>query len=339
MNLPTAQRAVRLLPGATATAQELACKEWPVPTLRAGEVLVRNSVAGLNFIDVYFRTGLYPNPSGLLGAEGAGTVVRVADAADERFVGRRVAYCMASGAYSEYTAVSSARCVVIPDGTSMERAVAVMTHGLTAHYLTHDCTGAHRLGPDSWVLVHAAGSGTGNMVAQVASKVLRASVVGTASGGKLRDALERGRCKHVVDYSDKTDLAKRVRALTPAQAGFHVVFDGVGKDTYAHSLDALRVRGCLALFGNASGPVPPIDPLSLSSKGSLTVTRPTLAHFIADPAEYQRRCADVFDWERRGLLAVDVDREFPLEDVGAAHALLEGGGTKGKVLIRVAASL
>lgn len=341
--LPAKQRAVRIPPNAPLKdATQLRVSEVDVPALKPGEVLVRNEVAGLNMIDVYHRNGLYANASGLLGVEGAGVVAAVGSPADDKFVGRRVAYCMTQGSYAEFTAVPTNRCVVVPDDMSFETAVQCMTQGLTAHYLTHDCVGGNtKLGPQSWVLVHAAGSGTGNLVAQVASKVLGANVVGTASTAKLRDAHVRGNCKHVVDYTpfrtgeNATEFANQLRALTPNGAGFHAAFDGVGKATTDATLASMRARGTVVFFGNASGPVPPLDVLTLTARGSLFVTRPSLAHFIADPDEYRHRASDVFTWVRRGILQLQVDREFALDDVGAAHVYLEEGKTTGKVIIRV----
>lgn len=327
-------RAVRMTPGTTmANPLDLRLGEWPVPMLKPGEVLVKNHVAGLNFIETYHRSGLYANPTGLLGIEGAGTCVDAFDQADAAFVGRRVAYVMANGAYAEYTAVPSTKCVELPAAVSFERAVELMMGGLTAHYLA-ECG---RVTRDSWVLIQAAGSGTGNLLSQVCSRVLGANVVGTASTSKLNNGLERGGAKHMIDYSgDKTDLAAKVRALTPEGRGFDASFDGVGRDTWECSLTALRPRGTCVLFGNASGPVPPIDPLILTARGSLVLTRPKLADFVSTPEEFARRVSDVFSWEARGLIWAESDREFPLEKVGEAHAYMEAGKTKGKVLIRIA---
>lgn len=339
--IPTLQRAVRIAAN-TPLKNPLDLRvaaDVPVPhPLPPTHVLVKNTVSGVNFIDTYHRSGLYPNPNGTLGVEGAGVVVAAADPADAPFVGRRVAYGGANfGSYAEFSAVPSGKCVVLPDDVTDEAAVCFMMSGLTAHYLTRDATGGIQLGPGKWVLVQAAGSGTGNVVAQVAS-LMGATVIGTASTGKLAAAKERGRCRHVLDYSTLkgAELAAKVKSLTPKGLGVDVVFDGVGKDTYDSSLSSVRPRGTVAFFGNASGPVPPLDVLLLSQKGSITVTRPALAHFIADPEEYRRRVSDVLDWHRRGLLKLDIDREFPLEEAGAAQKYLEDGKTRGKVLLRIA---
>jgi NADPH2:quinone reductase len=324
-------KAVRLEGSTPTTAQGLKVRQVPIPKPNKGEVLVKNRVAGLNFIDTYLRNGLYPNPTGLLGGEGAGEIIQD-EAQGGKLVGSRVAYIMGAGSYAEYTTVVADKCVVLPDDITYETAMGLMMNGLTAHYLLFDCARAKK---DSWILVQAAGSGTSNMVAQIASRVIGANIVGTSSPGKIEAGYKRGGAKAMVDYSNTEGLALRLRSYTPNHVGFDAVIDGVGKNTWTVSLDSLRPRGVAVFYGNASGPIPPMDLLELSKRGSLSVVRPSLANYIS-PEELKQRTSDIFSWYRRGLLLIETDAEFPLEDVGKAHEYMEKGKTKGKVIIRIA---
>lgn len=303
--------------------------EIDAPSPGPGEALVEIARAGVNFIDVQFRSGAYPTPAlpFTLGMEGAGTVVAVGEGVAEVGEGDRVAYAMVPGSYAGCAIVPATRLVKVPAGVELESAAAAMLQGMTAHYLTHS---TYRLQPGETVLVHAAAGGAGLLVTQVA-RMLGATVFGTVgSAAKAAIALEAG-AEAVIDYSHQ-DFEAEVKRLTGGE-GVNVVYDSVGKDTFAGSLNCLKPRGYLVLFGFASGPVAPFDPALLGVKGSLFLTRPGLPKYIATREELLGRAGDVFRWIESGDLQLNIDRVLPLAGAAEAHAALEGRRTTGKLLL------
>ena len=298
----------------------------PVP--QPGEAVVKVEAAGLNFIDVYQRSGLYPVPlPATLGQEAAGVVDAVA--ADVRDVrpGDRVAYTGVLGAYAEYAAVPAQRLVALPDGVSTRQGAAVMLQGLTAHYLA---TSTYPLEPGDRCLVHAAAGGVGLLLVQIA-KLLGAFVIGTVSTAE-KEALARGAgADEVIRYTEE-DFVAAVRRITGG-AGVHVVYDSVGRTTFARGLEALAPRGMMVLFGASSGPVAAFDPQLLNQRGSLFLTRPTLGHYTATRDELLARSDELLGWVASGALTVRAEHEFPLAEAARAHTELEGRRTTGKVLL------
>jgi NADPH:quinone reductase len=314
----------------TGGPESLTYTDIPKPEPAADEVLVRIHASGVNFIDVYHRTGLYKVPETpiRLGTEGAGTV-ESADPSTGFKPGQRVAYAMARGSYAEYAAVSARLLVPIPDNVSFEDAAAVMLQGMTAHYLTHS---TFPLQAGQTCLIHASAGGTGLLLVQMA-KIAGATVIGTASTREKANRAKEHGADHVILYTE-ADFSAEVRRLTE-QAGVHVVYDSVGKDTFHKSLDCLRPRGMAVTFGQASGPIGQIDPLVLSQKGSLFLTRPSLGNYISDPAELRWRASDIFNWISSGKLRVNIFKTYPLSAAAEAHQALEGRGTTGKLLLKV----
>lgn len=315
-------RAIR--PGATGGPDVLTVAEVEEPAVGKGQVRVKVAFAGVNFIDVYFRRGEYPMPVPLLlGREGAGTVEEVGEGAAWQ-VGDRVAWCDVVGSYAERVVAPADKLVAVPDGLKLDRAAAVMLQGLTAHYLarsTFPLRAGHRC------LVHAAAGGVGLLLCQLA-RAAGAEVVGTVSSDeKAALALAAG-CGHAVRY-DQVDFAQVVRET----GGVDVVYDSVGQDTFERGLDCLRPRGMMVLFGQSSGAVPPVALQVLNRKGSLFVTRPNLAHHVATRQELVARAGDVLGAVARGELGVRIDRVLPLAEAAAAHRLLEGRATSGKLLL------
>jgi len=308
--------------------EALRYEDVPDPTPKPGEAVVRVEAAGVNFIDTYHRTGLYKVPLPYtLGQEGAGPVEAVASDVAGLRPGDRVAWTSAPGAYAQRAAVPAARLVKLPDGVSSRDGAAVMLQGMTAHYLT---TSTYPLKPGDACLVHAAAGGVGLLLCQIA-KLLGARVIGTVgSQAKAQLAREAG-AGDVVDYSSQ-DFEAEVKRIT-AGKGVQVVYDGVGKAVFEKALNCLAPRGMMVTFGNASGPVPAIEPLTLSQKGSLFLTRPTLVNYIATRQELEARARDLFSWIAAGKLKVRVGAEFPLERAADAHRALEGRQTTGKVLL------
>jgi NADPH:quinone reductase len=301
-----------------------------VPDLkpREGEALVRIEAAGVNFIDVYHRTGAYPLSYPLIpGQEGAGTVVDVGAGVGEVAPGDRVAFASGPGAYAELAAVPAAKLVPVPEGVSLKQAAAVMLQGMTAHYLA---TSTFPLGPGHTCLVHAAAGGVGLLLCQIA-KSRGARVFGTVSTDEKARAAREAGVDQTIHYTTE-DFVAEVRRLTGG-AGVSVVYDGVGRATFDKSLDCLAVRGAMVLFGQSSGAVAPIDPQILNSKGSLYLTRPTIAHHTRTREELMIRAGDVLGRVAAGTLAVRIFREVPLADAAQAHRLLESRGTIGKVLL------
>jgi NADPH2:quinone reductase len=300
----------------------------PDPEPGPGRVVVRVEAAGVNFIDVYHRTGLYPNPLPLVpGSEGAGVVAERGPGVATLHEGDRVAWTGILGSYAERVALPADRAVLVPSGVATETAAAVMLQGLTAHYLS---TSTFPLGKGHVCLVHAAAGGVGLLLVQMAKR-RGARVIGTV-GTEAKAALARGAGADEVILYTHEDFLEAVKRLTGGR-GVDVVYDSVGKATAEKSLDCLVPRGMMVFFGNASGPVPPIDPLTLSRKGSLFLTRPLLAHHIADRESLEARAADVLGDVAAGRLSVRVDRTLPLAEAAEAHRALEGRLTAGKVLL------
>jgi NADPH2:quinone reductase len=299
------------------------------PTPGPGQALVKIAAVGLNFIDVQFRAGKYPPPATpfTVGSEAAGTVAAVGDGVTDVAVGDRVAYTMVIGTYAEYHVVPAARLVPLPAAIDFETAAAVMLQGTTAHYLTGS---TFPVGPGDTALVHAAAGGVGQLIVQVA-RLRGARVIGTAgTAAKAALAREAG-ADDVILYTEQ-DFEAEVKRLTNGR-GVDVVYDSVGKDTFAQSLNCLRPRGGLALFGFSSGPVAPFDPAVLGAKGSLFLTRPGLNQYIATRDELLMRTRDLFAWLESGRLKVRIDRELALADAAKAHTELEARRTAGKVLL------
>jgi NADPH:quinone reductase len=314
----------------TGGPEQMQLVEVPTPMPGPGEALVRIAAAGVNFIDVYFRTGLYKadRPIGL-GSEAAGTVESVGTGVTSLHPGDRVAYAMVRGSYAEYAVVPAAKLVKIPDGLDFQRAAAAMLQGMTAHYLTHS---TFPLKAGDTCLVHAAAGGAGGLTVQMA-KMLGARVFGTVSTEeKARIAREHG-VDEAIRYTEQ-DFEAEVKRLTGGR-GVDVVYDSVGKTTFEKSLNSLRPRGMIVLFGQSSGPVPPIDAGILNFKGSLFLTRPTLAHYTLTTEELQWRAGDVLSWVASGKLKLRIDRTYPLAEAAAAHRDLEGRHTAGKLILVV----
>lgn len=319
-------RAVRV--HETGGPETLRYDEVPVPEPAAGQARVRVEAAGVNFIDVYQRSGLYPRDlPAAMGLEGAGTVEALGSDITELRVGERVAWAMQPGAYAEAALLDSGMLIPIPDGVETQTAAAVMLQGMTAHYLSHS---TYPLQAGETTLVHAAAGGVGQLLTQIAKR-LGARVIGTVSTDEKEALAREAGADEVIRY-DRVDPAAEARRLTDGE-GVHVVYDSVGQATFAGSLDALRPRGCLALFGQSSGPVPAFDPQILNAKGSLFLTRPSLGHYVATREELLRRAGDLYRWIAAGELRVRVDTTFPLRDAADAHRYLEERRTKGKVLL------
>jgi len=305
--------------------------EVPVPRPGMGEVLVRVEFAGVNFIDVYKRTGAYPlvHPSGL-GEEGAGTVAEIGDGVMNVDVGARVAWTNVLGSYAEYVVVPAARVVPVPDGVGSERAAAVMLQGMTAHYLA---TSTCPLMPGDHCLVHAAAGGVGLLLVQIARR-RGATVIGTAGSEEKARLAQLAGAERVIVYTREDFVAETKRATN--DAGVRVVYDSVGRTTFLKGFEVLAPRGMMVLFGQSSGAVEPFDPQLLNRYGSLFLTRPTLVHYIASREELLARSTELFSWIVAGELEVRIGAEYPLAEVAEAHRALEGRRTTGKVVLRVA---
>jgi NADPH2:quinone reductase len=308
--------------------EALTLVDVPVPDPKPNEALVQIKAAGVNFIDVYFREGRYPAPLPFVnGQEGSGVVIGVGPDVTTLRLGDRVAYTGVMGSYAEYAAVPAERLVRIPDELDFEHAAAAMLQGMTAHYLSHS---TYPINDGDAVLIHAAAGGVGLLLVQMA-KQRGARVIATAgSEEKAQLARETG-ADEVIVYS-KQDFETETRRLTDGQ-GVHVVYDGVGKDTFARGLKVLRPRGYMVLFGGASGAVPPFDLLELTKNGSLFVTRPSLQHYVASRAELEQRSDGVLQMIAGGKLKLRIHKRYPLEEAQQAHRDLEGRKTTGKLLL------
>lgn len=300
--------------------------EVPKPSPKDDEALVRLHAIGVNFVDVYHRTGLYPLPLPFTpGSEGAGVVEAVGSGVKAVKAGDRVAWAMVPGAYAEYAAVPAAKLVPMPAGIEFKTAAAAMLQGMTAHYLV---TSVHPLREGSTALVHAAAGGVGGILVQMA-KQRGARVFGTASTAKLGIVRDAG-ADAAIDYST-TDFEAEVMRLTGG-AGVDAVYDSVGRTTFDKSLNCTGLRGTLALFGQSSGTVAPVDPARLAKNG-IFLTRPSLAHYIKKRDELLWRARELFEAIESGKVRIRIDREVPLRDAAEAHRALEGRETTGKVLL------
>ena len=307
----------------------LRVEDRPAPQPAAGQVLVEVAAAGVNFIDVYQREGVYPTtPPFVGGNEGAGTVVATGEGVDGFRAGDRVAWPQSLGSAARFADLPASVLVRVPDGVDLETAAAVMLQGLTAHYLT---TSTYAVQPGDVALVHAAAGGVGQLLVQLV-RARGGEVVATAGGPEKCETVRALGAEHVVDYRAVDDLAAEVRRLTGGR-GVDVAYDGVGKDTFDASLASLRPRGLLALFGAASGQVPPFDIQRLNTGGSLFLTRPTLGHHLATREELEWRAGEVLGAVADGSLHVAVGGRYPLAEAARAYADLEGRRTQGKLLL------
>jgi NADPH2:quinone reductase len=298
------------------------------PKPKGGEALVRLESIGVNFIDVYHRTGLYKLPVPLIpGSEGAGVVEEVGPGVTVVKKSDRVAYAMARGAYAEYAVVAADMLVPIPDDVDFKTAAAAMLQGMTAHYLA---ISTYPLDRGNSALVHAGAGGVGSLLIQVA-KMRGARVLTTVSTNEKARIARLAGADEVIHYNEQ-DFEAEVMRLTEGK-GLNVVYDSVGKTTFDKSLNCVARRGLLALFGQSSGAVPPFDPLRLAKNG-IYITRPTLGHYIADRQELLWRAGEVFAWIRGGKLHIHIDRELPLRDAAEAHRLLEDRKTIGKLILK-----
>jgi NADPH2:quinone reductase len=306
----------------------LTYEEIALPEPKAGEARVKIEAIGLNYIDIYQRTGLYALPLPFtLGREAAGYVDATGSNVTEIKTGDRVAYAMEPGAYAEYAIVPAWKLVPVPGEINIRIAAAAMLQGMTAHYLAHS---TYPLNQGDTALVHAAAGGVGLLLIQIA-KQRGATVIGTVGTDAKAELARQAGADHVILYT-QMDFLREVKSITGG-AGVHVVYDSVGQTTFEKSLDCLRPRGYLALFGQSSGPVPPFDLGKLATKGSLFVTRPTLLHYMSDRRELLERAGDLFNWIASGKLKLRIDKTFPLAEAAQAHRELEGRRTTGKVIL------
>jgi NADPH2:quinone reductase len=310
--------------------EKLQIVDIPVPSPGTGQILVKIAYSGVNYIDTYFRTGLYKSELPIaIGMEASGVVEAVGPDVRGFAAGQRVVYCMARGSYAEYAVVPAWQVVQVPGGVGFDIAAASLLQGMTAHYLTHS---TFSLKAGDTALVHAAAGGTGLLVVQMA-RMLGARVIGTVSTeAKAAIAREAG-ANEVILYNSQ-DFAAEAKRLTDGR-GVDVVYDSVGAATFLKSLDSLRPRGTLVSFGNASGPVPAIEPLLLGQKGSLFLTRPNLFQYAATPEELQWRAGEVLNWIAAGRLKINIHRTYSLAEASQAHVELESRATSGKLLLKL----
>jgi NADPH2:quinone reductase len=302
--------------------ENLKYADLPKPSPGPGQALVKIAAAGINFIDIYFRTGLYKaDPPIVLGNEGAGTVEAVGPNVTNVAPGDRVAYAMARGSYAEYAVVPAEQLVKLPAGVDFTTGAAAMLQGMTAHYLV---TSTYPLKAGDSCLIHAAAGGVGLLLVQMA-KMLGARIVATVGDEQKAKLAKDAGADEVVVYT-KEDFVARAKNMD-------VVYDSVGKTTFLPSLDCLRPRGMIVNYGNASGPAPEIAPLVLSQKGSLFLTRPTLLHYTRDRKELEWRAGDVLKWIADGKLKLHIFKTYPLSDAAQAHRDLEGRKTTGKLIL------
>jgi NADPH2:quinone reductase len=310
--------------------EQLQLVDVQVPEPGPKQALVRVAAAGVNFIDIYFRSGLYKSDIPIaLGSEGAGTVEKVGPEVTEVAPGDRVTWAMVRGSYAEYVVVPAAQLVKVPDHVDLRTAAAAMLQGMTAHYLTHS---TYPLKASESCLVHAAAGGAGGLTVQMA-KMLGARVFGTVSTPEKAEIARQNGVDEAILYI-QVEFDAEVKRLTDGR-GVDVVYDSVGKTTFDKSLNSLRPRGMLALFGQSSGSVPPFDPSILNGKGSLYLTRPSLAHYLLTRDELLWRAGDVLRWIDEGKLKIRIDRVYPLAEAAQAHRDLEGRRTTGKLLLAV----
>ncbi|PGH27884.1 hypothetical protein AJ80_00434 [Polytolypa hystricis UAMH7299] len=331
MSLPTTMRAVVI--EKTGGPEVLQYRtDYPIPTPGDGQVLVKNTVSGINFIDTYFRTGLYPAPKPeILGREAAGTIVALGPNTEKYNlqIGDRVIWLAAEG-YAEYTAAPAATTLKLPDGLSDEVVTASFLSGLTVLSLSRE---TYEVKAGDWVLLHAAAGGAGYLMTQIL-KNLGARVIGTAGGAEKVAVVKGLGADHVIDYRSEEgkDWVAAVKQVTGGQ-GVDVVYDSVGKDTWQGSLEAVKRKGTIVWFGNASGPVPPL-PLNLLSPKCVKVARPTLFGYIETREELEAYSSELFDLLTSGKLKVNIHKIYPLAEVQQAHKDLEGRKTTGKLLLK-----
>jgi NADPH2:quinone reductase len=312
----------------TGGPEVLTLVDLPIPKAKPNEVVVKISAAGVNFIDVYFREGRYPAPLPFInGQEAAGVVTEVGSEVKSWKPGDRVAYTGVLGSYAEYAAVPADRLVRIPPTVKDEQAAAAMLQGMTAHYLVNS---TYPLKKGETALIHAAAGGVGLLLVQMAKNIGARAIGTVGSEEKAKLAREAG-ADDIIIYSQQ-DFEAETKRLTDGK-GVHVVYDGVGKSTFEKDFNVLRPRGYLVLFGGASGPVPPVDPMILTQKGSLFLTRPSLGHYIATREELERRATDVLNMISAGKLKLRIAHIYKLQDVQQAHRDLEGRKTTGKLLL------
>ena len=308
--------------------EALRYEDVPQPSPAAGDVLVKVEAAGVNYIDVYQRTGMYKVATPFtLGQEAAGVVTAVGPGVSDPKPGDRVAYTSILGAYAEYAVVPADRVVVLPDGVTTRQAAAAMVQGMTAHYLA--CT-TYPLKAGDTCLVHAAAGGVGLLLCQVASR-RGARVIGTVSTREKAALARDAGARDVILYTEQ-DFEAEAKRLTGG-LGLQVVYDSVGKTTFEKGLNCLTRRGMMVLYGQSSGPIGSFDPQVLSQKGSLFLTRPTIAHYIATRAELVTRAGEVLSWLKSGTLKVRIEHEFSLAEAAEAHRALEARKTTGKLLL------
>jgi NADPH:quinone reductase len=313
----------------TGGPEKLVYEDVPNPAPGPGQALVKVHAIGVNFIDIYHRSGLYKLPLPFTpGSEAAGVVEAVGEGVTEVTPGERVAYAMNLGAYAEYALANAWQLVKLPDGVDFPAGAALMLQGMTAHYLLHS---TFPLRTRETALVHAAAGGVGLLAMQI-GRMIGATLVGTVSTPAKRDlALEAG-ADHVILY-EEADFETEVHRLTDGR-GVHVVYDSVGRTTFERSLRCLRPRGMLVLFGQSSGPVPPVDPGILAARGSVYLTRPSLTNYAANREEIAWRAGDILRWLAEGRLRVRIDSTFPLGEAAEAHRALAGRKTTGKVILQ-----
>lgn len=312
----------------TGGPEVLTVVDLPVPKPKPNEAIVKIAASGVNFIDVYFREGRYPAPLPFVdGQEGAGTVTEVGADVKTLKPGDHVAYSNVLGSYAEYAAVPVEKLVKVPSGITDEQAAAAMLQGMTAHYLVHS---TYPLKKGETALVHAAAGGVGLLLVQMA-KNIGARVIGTVGSDEKAKLAKDAGADEVIIYT-KQDFVAETRRLTDNK-GVHVVYDGVGKSTFDGDLNVLRPRGYLVLFGGASGAVPPFDPIKLSQKGSLFLTRPTLMNYTSAREELEQRAGDVLDWIAAGKLKLRIAHKYKLADAAQAQRDLEGRKTTGKIIL------
>jgi len=306
----------------------LTLEEVPIPEPKAGEARVKIEAIGVNFVDIYHRTGLYPVQTPFtLGQEAAGIVDAIGEGVTEAKKGDRVAYANVLGSYAEYAVVPAWRLVSVPSNIDAKTAAALMLQGMTAHYLTRS---TYPLKKGETALIHAAAGGVGLLLTQIA-KQLGAHAIGTVSTEAKAQLAKEAGADATILYT-QTDFVPEVKKLTDGR-GVHVVYDSVGQSTFDKSLDCLKPRGYLVLFGQSSGPVPPFDPGKLAAKGSLFLTRPSLLHYTLDRAELLQRANELFNWTTAGSLKVRIEKTFSLAEAAEAHRQLEGRKTTGKVIL------
>lgn len=307
---------------------KLEYQDTVAPSPGRGQILVDVAAAGLNYIDTYQRSGLYPMEYPFTpGVEGAGTVTDVGDEVDGFEIGDRVAWCLAVGSYADSHAVPALRAVHVPDSVELEVAAALMVQGVTAHYLVTD---TFPLSDGDSCLIHAGAGGVGLLLTQMAARS-GARVITTVGSQEKAELSRQAGAHHVIVYTEE-DFKEEVESLLGSHA-LDVVYDGVGQATFDKGLDLLRPRGLMVTFGNASGPVPEISPLVLSQKGSLFLTRPTLGDYVQTNEELAGRAAEIFSWVAAGELDVTISDRYPLSEAADAHRALEARATTGKVLL------